>query len=174
MKRTISGLAMVAAGFAMMVAANPGSAHAGGVVDDLRARGLGKWVDRYVEEDDKGKVSYKSSTSPDSKATAAPAKKPTTRTLKAKAPTSKALKRVTKKKGKKKFSAKRLSKKKTASKKYTTRKLSNKKLGKKKLKKFSKRNTSKKVTSNASSDSKKKYKVPSNVKDRLASYGINL
>ncbi len=166
MKRTFSGLAMVAAGFAMMVAAIPGSAQAGSVVDDLRSRGLGKWVDRYVEEDDKGKVSYKSSkstTSSDSKSTSAPAKTPTTKTLKAKAPTSKSLKKVSKKNSKKKFSAKK------AWKKSATRKLSKKKAYKKKTKKIAKKRTTQKVSSNT----KKKYKVPSRVKDHLASYGIN-
>ena len=159
MKRTFSGLAMVAAGLAMMAAA-PDTAQAGSVVDELRSRGLGTWVDRYVEEDSNGKVSYKSSKS--NTTATAPAKAPAKKTLKAKAPKKKALKTTAKKKSTKARSLKSASKKKASKKKVATRKLSKKKIAKK--------NSTNRVASNTK---KKKYKVPSSVKDRLASYGIN-
>lgn len=160
MKRTFTSLAMVAAGFATM-AASAGTAQAGGVVDELRSRGLGTWVDRYVEEDNKGNVKYKSAKS--NTTTAAPTQPTTSNTVKATAPKKKkTLKKTAKKKSTKARTLKSASKKKATKKKVATRKLTKKKVAKK--------TTTKKVASNST---KKKYKVPSRVKDRLAAYGIN-
>ena len=161
MKRTFLGLAMIAAGFAAMAAAVPTKAHAGSVVDELRSRGLSNWVDRYVEEDNNGKVSYKSSKSSKS-TTSATGKTTAAKTLKAKAPSKRTLKKASKKKNKKKLAAKR-------SKKKNSRKFSKKSLKKKSTKKLA--NTQ--ATTKVSSNTKKKYKVPSRVKDRLATYGIS-
>lgn len=58
MKKVLAVLVSAMIGFSAALLTAPAEANAG-VLDDLRSRGLGKWVDTYVGEDKNGKVYYK-------------------------------------------------------------------------------------------------------------------
>ena len=56
--KSVAALALAACA-ALLAPAQVQSAEAGEVLDRLRSHGLGKWVDKYVDEDKSGKVRYK-------------------------------------------------------------------------------------------------------------------
>ena len=64
MKKVIAVFVGALMGFSAALLTAPGEANAG-VLDELRSRGLGKWVDTYVGEDRDGKVYYKRKASRD-------------------------------------------------------------------------------------------------------------
>jgi hypothetical protein len=148
MKKIFAVFVSALVGFSAALLTAPAYAEAG-VLDELRSRGVDKWVEPYIGEDKNGKVYYKKkSSSSDNKATT----------------TNKKLKRSLKKSGKSSKSLKKW----TGNKKLTTKKLTTKKLSTKKLAKAS----GKKKKKKSKWLSKWKSNGNSNVSDRLASYGI--
>lgn len=142
-------VALVAVALGTLIFAAPEAAYAGSVRDDLRQRGVNKWVDRYVADEKVGQ-----------KTTSVKRRNSSSQMV----VSSKKLKKSSKFASGKKFGVKR-----KPYRKLTTAKLKSKKVPVKKTF-VSKTSNAKKL---AAPSNTKKYKVPQSVKNRLASYGID-
>lgn len=156
MKNLLAVIASALVGFSTAMLTAPASAEAG-VLDELRSRGVEKWVEPYIAEDKNGKVYYKKKSS-GSNDNATPANNKLKKSLKKSKKSSKALKESNR--------SKKLTSRTSGAKKLTNKKLTNKKLTNKKLAKRSGKKKKSKWLSKWKNDGK------STLSNRLASYGI--